>query len=175
GHDDSRAALPSEAIGQLRSRIPGIHCVIAGRGSFLPELQTRVDVDGLGDVVTLAGFVPDDELKDLLRRASCVVIPSLYEPFGIVALEGMASGAPTVVARTGGLAEIVADTGAALLFEPGNAGSLAHQIAAVLNDPAMADGMCVVAERLLADRYSWSAIAEATVAVYLAAGANQRP
>jgi len=165
----------AEAIGQLRSRIPGIHCVIAGRGSFLPELQTRVDVDGLGDVVTLAGFVPDDELKDLLRRASCVVIPSLYEPFGIVALEGMASGAPTVVARTGGLAEIVADTGAALLFEPGNAGSLAHQIAAVLNDPAMADGMCVVAERLLADRYSWSAIAEATVAVYLAAGANQRP
>ena len=68
----------------------------------------------------LAGFVPDDELRDLLHRAGCVVIPSLYEPFGIVALEAMAAGAPVVVARTGGLAEIVEGTDAGLLFEPGN-------------------------------------------------------
>ena len=156
----------AQAIGQLRHVIPGIHCVIAGRGSFLAELQTRVDVDGLGDIVQLAGFVPDDELHDLLLRASCVVIPSLYEPFGIVALEGMASGAPTVVARTGGLAEIVEGTGAALLFEPGDPGSLAHQIATVINDPAAGERMCTTAATLLSERYSWSAIAASTVEVY---------
>ena len=91
--------------------MPGIRCIIAGRGSYLPELQTQIDVEGVNDLVDLAGFVPDDELRATLQRAGCVVIPSLYEPFGIVALEGMAAGAPTIVARTGGLAEIVEGTG----------------------------------------------------------------
>ena len=68
--------------------VPGIRCVIAGRGGYLAELQSQIDVEGVGDLVHLAGFVPDDELRALLRRAGCVVIPSLYEPFGIVALEG---------------------------------------------------------------------------------------
>jgi glycosyltransferase involved in cell wall biosynthesis len=81
-----------------------------------------------GDIVDLAGFVPDDELRATLQRAGCVVIPSLYEPFGIVALEGMAAGAPTIVARTGGLAEIVEGTDAGLLFEPGNHHDLADRI-----------------------------------------------
>ena len=64
--------------------------------------------------------------------AGCVVIPSLYEPFGIVALEALAGGAPLVVARTGGLAELVDGTGAGLLFEPGNAAELAACIELVL-------------------------------------------
>ncbi|MEZ5218977.1 MAG: glycosyltransferase family 4 protein [Ilumatobacteraceae bacterium] len=57
-----------------------------GAGSYLPELQMQVDVEGVGDLVHLAGFVPDDQLRSLLHQASCAVIPSLYEPFGIVAL-----------------------------------------------------------------------------------------
>ncbi len=72
----------------------------------------------MNDLVHLAGFVPDEDLRSLLHRAACVVIPSLYEPFGIVALEAMAAGAPTIVARTGGLAEIVDGTDAGLVFEP---------------------------------------------------------
>ena len=110
----------ARAIARLRHRVPDMRCVIAGRGTYLAELQTQIDMEGVGDIVHLAGFVPDDELRALLRRTGCVVIPSLYEPFGIVALEGMAAGAPTIVARTGGLAEIVEGTGAGLLFEPGN-------------------------------------------------------
>ena len=64
----------------------------------------------------------------LLADAACVVIPSLYEPFGIVALEGMAAGAPTIVARTGGLAEIVGGTEAGMLFTPGDPHELADRI-----------------------------------------------
>ena len=80
----------------------------------------------------LVGFVPDDKLRDLLHRAGCVVIPSLYEPFGIVALEALAGGAPLIAARTGGLAELIEDTGAGLLFDPGNADELAGCIEQVL-------------------------------------------
>ncbi len=109
--------------------------MIAGRGSYLPELQTQIDVEGVSDLVQLAGFVPDDELRALLHRAGCVVIPSLYEPFGIVALEAMAAGAPSIVARTGGLAEIVDGTDAGLLFEPGNPNDLATASQQVLTAP----------------------------------------
>lgn len=154
------------AIAELRHQVPGARCVIAGRGSYLPELQTQVDVEGVGDIVDLAGFVADDELHDILSRAGCVIIPSLYEPFGIVALEGMAAGAPTIVARTGGLAEIVDGTGAGLLFEPGNHHDLAARIHEVLTDPALAASMTATAAQLITDHYSWDAIAASTAEVY---------
>lgn len=154
------------AIAELRQHVPGVRCIIAGRGSYLPELQTQVDVEGVGDIVDLAGFVSDDELRRTLRRAGCVIIPSLYEPFGIVALEGMAAGAPTIVARTGGLAEIVEGTGAGLLFEPGNHHDLAVRIREVLGDHHLAEQMRATAATLLTDHYSWDAIALSTATVY---------
>ena len=154
------------AIAELRSRVPDVRCIIAGRGSYLPELQTQIDVEGVTDIVDLAGFVPDDDLRRILQRAGCVIIPSLYEPFGIVALEGMAAGAPTIVARTGGLAEIVDGTDAGLLFEPGNHHDLADRIEQVLADPAGAAAMTARAATLIEDHYTWAAIAAATVTVY---------
>jgi glycogen(starch) synthase len=156
----------TRAIGHLRHRLPDLRCVIAGRGSYLAELQTQIDMEGVGDIVQLAGFVPDEELRSLLQRTSCVVIPSLYEPFGIVALEGMAAGAPTIVARTGGLAEIVDGTGAGMVFEPGNHIALANCIADIVSHPDVADGMRTKAAALLASRYTWDAIAATTLGVY---------
>ena len=126
-----------------------------------------LEAEGVGDIVQLAGFVPDGELRELLQRAACVVIPSLYEPFGIVALEGMAAGAPTVVARTGGLAEIVDGSGAGLLFEPGNHHQLADLVESVLADPVAAATLPERASHLLRSTYTWDAIGGATVSVYL--------
>ena len=156
----------ASAIALLRQRVPGIHCVIAGRGSYLPDLQSHIDLEGVSDIVQLAGFVPDTDLRTLLHRAGCAVIPSLYEPFGIVALEAMAAGAPTIVARTGGLAEILDGTGAGLLFEPGSAEELASAIEKVLTDPGAAAALTSAAADLLGEHYSWYAIAVSTLAVY---------
>ena len=164
----------ARAIGELRLRVPGIRCVIAGRGTYLPELQTQIDMEGVSDLVQLAGFVSDTDLKALLRCAACVVIPSLYEPFGIVALEGMAAGAPTIVARTGGLAEIVDASGAGVLFEPGNHHELADRIADVVADPAAAALLRDNAAELLERTYTWDAIATATIAVYQIALSDRR-
>ena len=123
-------------------------------------------MEGVSDIVQLAGFVSDDDLRALLRQASCVVIPSLYEPFGIVALEGMAAGAPTIVARTGGLAEIVEGSGAGLLFEPGDHHQLAARIEELVGDPALADRLRHTAADLLRSTYTWDAIAAATADMY---------
>jgi glycogen synthase len=156
----------ARAIGRLRQRFPTMRCVIAGRGSYLPELQTQIDMEGVGDIVQLAGFVSDVELRNLVQRAGVVVIPSLYEPFGIVALEGMAAGAPIIVAQTGGLAEIVSGTNAGALFEPGNHDDLAKRIEEVLTSPELADTMRRSAADLLAKNYTWDAIAARTIEVY---------
>jgi len=156
----------ARAMHLLRPRVPRIRCVIGGRGSYLPELQSQIDLEGVSDVIELPGFLPEDLLRDTVHRAGCVVIPSLYEPFGIVALEALAGGAPLVVARTGGLAELVDGTGAGLLFEPGNAAELAACIELVLEDDARAAEMRKHGAELLADRYSWQAIAGATASVY---------
>ncbi len=181
GDDDARSALVftwgrvqyekgfqvlARAMRLLRSRVAGIQCVIGGRGSYLPELQSQIDLEGVSDLVHLPGFLPDDRLRDTVHRAGCVAIPSLYEPFGIVALEALAGGAPLVVARTGGLAELIDGTGAGLMFEPGNAAELASCIETVLSDPGLADDMRKQGAALLADRYSWTAIAGATASVY---------
>jgi glycogen(starch) synthase len=156
----------ARAMDLLRTRLPGASCVIAGRGSYLPELQSQIDIEGATDLVTLAGYMPEPELREAIHRATCVVIPSLYEPFGIVALESLAAGAALIVARTGGLAEVIEGTGAGLLFEPGNAAELADRIEQVFTDPDLARSMRQRAASLLGERYSWDAIAAATVDVY---------
>lgn len=156
----------ARAMHEVRSRVVDVHGVIAGRGSYLPELQTQMDVEGVSDIVELPGFLADHELRSLVHRCGCVVIPSLYEPFGIVALEALAAGAPLIVARTGGLAELVAGTEAAITFEPGNPDDLADAIEQVLTNQDLVNILVANARDLVERKYSWSAIARATSALY---------
>jgi glycogen(starch) synthase len=153
------------ALGRLRHRRQDIRVVIAGKGSYLDDLQDLARRLGVADRVRFAGFVPDDELVGLLHRADVAVVPSLYEPFGIVALEALAAGTPVVASATGGLAEVLDGTGAAELFTPGDPDGLAAALERALDPevraPAVAQGRALVAER-----YDWTTVADATVAVY---------
>ena len=151
---------------QLRRSHPEIHAVIAGRGRYLPELQAQIDIDGVADIVELPGYVDDRRLRSLVHRAACVVVPSLYEPFGIVALEALAAGAPLIVARTGGLAELVDGTAAGLAFEPGNPDDLAQRIDAVLTRTALAGQLRAAAAQLIDERHTWGDVAATTAALY---------
>jgi glycogen(starch) synthase len=164
----------ARAMTTLRARVPNVSCVIAGRGNYLPELQTQIDVEGVSDLIDLPGFLGDDELRSLVHRAGCVVIPSLYEPYGVVALEALAAGAPLIVARTGGLAELIVDTDAGLTFEPGNPDDLAHTVEMVLRDSALAHQLTTNGRRLIEKKYAWDAVAISVVHVYDSAIAYRR-
>jgi glycogen synthase len=155
-----------QALPALRHRVPGIHAVIAGRGGYLPELQHLADRLGVLDMVTFGGFVPDDELRHLLHTATCAVIPSLYEPFGIVALEALAAGAPLIAAASGGLTEVLSGTDAGLLFAPGDVNDLTNAIARMHEEPGLRRRSQETGRRLVNDVYSWDAVATATVPVY---------
>ncbi len=158
-----------EAAARLRHDMPGLRVVIAGRGGYLDELRHLAHVRGAEHHVHFPGFVSDDELRALLHRASAAVIPSLYEPFGIVALEALAAGAPLVAAVTGGLVEVLDGTGAALLYPAGDVDELEHRLRRILTEPAAAAAGQRAGATLVRERYSWDAVAESTVPVYKAA------
>jgi glycosyltransferase involved in cell wall biosynthesis len=90
----------------------------------------------------------------------------LYEPFGIVALEAMAAGCPTVVAASGGLTETVTHGYDGLLVPPGDPDALAQAVIHLLDDSALAIRLGKNAQRTVREKYAWSDIAKATLAVY---------
>jgi glycogen(starch) synthase len=142
-----------------------VRFVIAGSGTHEPELQAQASALGLDDHGTFVGWIADDLLHSLYRVADLTVVPSIYEPFGLVALEAMASRCPCIVADTGGLREVMPADISPLSFQPGNPGSLARSMRRVLaehdlRDRLVADGVAHV------QRFDWCDIAVRTSAVY---------
>ena len=105
----------------------------------------------------------------VLGAADAVVVPSLYEPFGIVALEAVIAGAPLVVARTGGLLDLVDQGIAAASFAPGDADELAGAVSGLLVDGEAARRAAAHAAQVVRHAYSWDAVAATTAGIYRAA------
>lgn len=108
------------------------------------------------------GFHPRETIARLMSAASCVVVPSVYEGFGLPALEAMSVGTPVVAAARGALPEVCGD--AALLCEPDEAG-LAHALRSVLSDPALARRL-EVQGRERASAFSWTEAARRHLLAY---------
>lgn len=155
-----------EAAPTVLAQFPDAKFVVVGRGGFQEELRHRVAQLGLGSKVMFPGYVDDDTLLRIYKSADCAVFPSLYEPFGIVALEGMAARLPTVVSDAGGLAEIVEHQVSGITTYTGNADSLAWGILEVLRNPEHAHQMGQAAFRRVEEVFNWPAIARQTGQVY---------
>ena len=154
-------AMPAVLDGLSDTRL-----IIAGRGPLESTLRAQVTALELDAAVTCAGFLPEHELRALVAAANCVVVPSLYEPFGLVALEAGALGTPVVASAVGGLAEIITDDVTGLLVAPGDSVPLAAAILRVLRDPSLATGFADAARSGVAADYSWPLIAQRTVDAY---------
>jgi glycosyltransferase involved in cell wall biosynthesis len=138
------------------------HLVVIGT----PSAETREQVAqlALGDRVTFASGLPDDEYARVLTSAEIAVIPSLYEGFSLPAVEHMASGTPLIASKAGALPEVTGD--AALLVPPGDPEELAAALLGLLGDE---QARAERAERGLArvrERFAWPAVAAATEALY---------
>jgi len=120
-------SLLIDAFARIARRWPECKLTIAGDGEQRGQLQAQAAAMGLGDRVTFPGILRGPALGDLMRRHSVMVVPSLgHEPFGIVALEGLACGCRMVVANVGGLPEAVGNL--AQMFPAGDVDALAHAI-----------------------------------------------
>lgn len=155
-----------EAMPAVLEEFPSATLVVAGTGPLEPALRAKTYELGLGRVVTLAGHLDDVRLRELYSRAWVACFPSSYEPFGIVALEAMASRTPVVVGDTGGFREIVDHGKDGLRVTPGNPKELAAAIKAVLRDREWAFRLGTSAREKVWERYSWETVACRTLLVY---------
>ncbi|AEG14725.1 Domain of unknown function DUF1957 [Desulfofundulus kuznetsovii DSM 6115] len=161
-----------EALASISERVKGTRLLVAGRGPYEEYLKGRVEELGLSPKVQFVGFVDDLGRNRLLEMARVAVFPSLYEPFGIVALEAMAARVPVVVADTGGLGEIVEHGVDGYKAPPGRPDMLAHYITQLLFYPELAVEMCRRAWRKVITIYNWQYIAEETHQAYCQAMAR---
>jgi glycogen synthase len=154
------------AAPEVLAAVPGAKFVIAGKGPQAEDLAQLVGDLHLDEKVLLAGFISDEDRDRLYKAADCAVFPSLYEPFGIVALEAMAAKVPVVVSEIGGLGEIVKHAQTGITVYPNNPSSCAWGIIHTLQYPQWAKQRVDNAYELVTTRYNWDTIAEQTEAVY---------
>ncbi|MGA7705483.1 MAG: glycosyltransferase family 4 protein [Solirubrobacteraceae bacterium] len=158
--------LAFDALPAVIEQVPGVRFLVAGSGTHEAELKAQAERLGLSEHGVFLGWIGDDALHSLYRIADLCVVPSLYEPFGLVALEAMASGCPCIVADTGGLREVVpAGERVGLRFNGGDAEHLGVMIERLLVDERLRDRLVTEAsEHVLS--FDWTDVAQRTTTVY---------
>ncbi|MEM4700709.1 MAG: glycosyltransferase family 4 protein [Candidatus Bathyarchaeia archaeon] len=140
--------------------------VVVGNGYMKEPLWEHVKRMGLTHKVLFTGFVDDETLRNLQKCADVSVVPSLFEPFGIVALEAMAAKSPVVVSDTGGLSEIVEHDVTGVKIYPDNPDSLAWGVTRVLLDESYANRLRENAYHMVVEKFNWEKISQQTKGVY---------
>ena len=168
--------LALEALPGLIERVPGTRFIVAGSGTAEEDLRRQAGELGLDEHGTFVGWIGDDVLHSLYRIADLTVVPSIYEPFGLVALEAMASGCPCLVADTGGLREVVPNEEVGLRFRSRDPDSLGQMAERLLTDSLLRDRLVAEAsEHVLT--FDWADVARQVQDIYaetLAAAAPAR-
>jgi glycogen(starch) synthase len=160
--------LALEALPGLIERLGDVRFLVAGSGTHEAELRRQAHDLGLDRHGTFLGWIGDDVLHSLYRIADLTVVPSIYEPFGLVALEAMASGCPCLVADTGGLREVVPNGDVGLRFRSRDPASLAAMAERILTDAALCDRLVAEAsEHVLG--FDWADVARQVARVYAGA------
>lgn len=140
--------------------------VIAGKGGMLDQLKAKVSALGIEHKVCFAGYLNSKQVTKMYKCADVAVFPSTYEPFGVVALEAMLAGVPTVVSDIGGLNETVDHEINGMKSYAGNANSIADSIISLLYNPALRDRIVKNAKIKVKNEYNWVKRAQDTHFVY---------
>lgn len=142
-----------------------VSLVIVGQGPLELYLQRLIRYSGIPEHVSVRPWQSGSELIQLLQGAAVVAVPSLYEPFGIVALEAMACARACVASRVGGLSEIIESGVDGYLVEPGDYLDCARRLFSLLSDTDLSRRMGEAARRK-AEGYSWTSAAAAMVRLF---------
>ena len=137
--------------------------IVGKRGWLYDDFFAGLEGSPTQEAVIFPGYVPDADLPAIYTGAQALVLPSLYEGFGLPILEAMGCGTPVVCSRTSSLPEVAGDAG--ILIDPGDSDDLAAGIARVIQDSVLRQELM---QRGLsqAARFSWQRTAQETLAVY---------
>ena len=154
------------AMPKVLDRYHDSKLIICGRGGMIDELREQVKYLGIENKVYFAGYCDSKKMQKMYKCADVAVFPSTYEPFGIVAIESMLSGTPTIVSDVGGLNEIIEHGVTGMKSYAGNANSIADSVLALLFDPKLCANISQNAIKKVKENYNWSKITDSTYYVY---------
>ena len=154
------------AMPKILDRYHDSKLIICGRGGMIDELMEQVKYLGIDNKVYFAGYCDSKKMQKMYKCADVAVFPSTYEPFGIVAIESMLSGTPTIVSDVGGLNEIVEHGVTGMKSYAGNANSIADSVLALLFDPKLCANISQNAIKKVKENYNWAKITDNTYYVY---------
>ena len=155
------SAMPKILSGYHDSKL-----IIAGKGGMLEELKEQANALGLGNKVYFTGYLNSKQVQKMYKCADVAVFPSTYEPFGIVALEAMLAGVPTVVSDIGGLNEIVEHGIDGMKSYAGNSNSIADSVLSLLYDYKLCSNISKNAKTKVKEQFNWNKIAQDTHYIY---------
>ena len=154
------------AMPKVLDRYHDSKLIICGRGGMIDELREQVKYLGIENKVYFAGYCDSKKMQKMYKCADVAVFPSTYEPFGIVAIESMLSGTPTIVSDVGGLNEIIEHGVTGMKSYAGNANSIADSVLALLFDPKLCANISQNGIKKVKENYNWSKITDSTYYVY---------
>ena len=154
------------AMPKILSNYHDAKLIIAGRGGMMDELKAEARNLGLGNKIYFTGYLDSKQVQKMYKCADVAVFPSTYEPFGIVALEAMLAGVPTVVSDVGGLNEIINHGVDGMKSYTGNPNSIADSVTALLKDHQLAANVSKKAKQKVKEQFNWEKIAQDTHFTY---------
>ena len=154
------------AMPKILSNYNDAKLVIVGKGGMIDELKQITVNLGIQDKVYFTGYMAGNDVQKMYKVSDVAVFPSTYEPFGIVALEAMLGGTPTVVSDIGGLNEIVKHGETGLKSYAGNANSIADSVTQLLYDYDLSEKITKNAKLEVVQNFNWTKIAEDTRKLY---------
>lgn len=152
-----------EAVAALRTQ-RAIELVIVGKPMKNGYTQGLIDSLGIGDCVTYCGQIDTDELVRQYSMATVVVVPSVYEGFGLPAAEAMSCGTPVISTTAGALPEVVGDAG--VLVPPADSKALVEAISGLLHNPERRKHLGEMGRRRVAQMFNWQNTAKRTAEIY---------
>ena len=153
-----------KALAALRPDYPDMRLTLVGRPKPDGETQRLINSLGLADCIDCCKGISHEEMVEKYARATVAVVPSMYEGFGLPAVEAMACGVPLVSTSGGALAEVVAD--AALVVSPGDGNALAQQIKRLFDDASLRDEYASRGLQRVEQHFCWERCAERMEAYY---------
>jgi len=121
-----------EALPQIRQTLPDVHYIIIGKGKDQPRIEQLIAQLNLHDCVTLAGFIPDEQLSDYHNLSDVFAMPSKREGFGIVYLEALACGKPTLGGNQDGAIDALCQGELGALVDPDDVDAIAQTLIQIL-------------------------------------------
>jgi len=169
GHD-----LLLNAFDFVRKEISDVDLVIGGGSpkpqarekGILDNIRSTIDENGMKNRAHVIGYVPDEQLASLYQQAEMFVLPSIFEPFGMTALEAMACGTPVVASKFGGIKNVINSGQNGILTDVSKPEEFAESVIAMLKDRSYADKLGQAGLKTVREQYSWEAIADRHIDFY---------